>query len=295
MIFNFGSLNVDYVYSVDEFVKPGESLAIKSMKEFPGGKGLNQSVALSKAGGQVKHLGFVSSKSKFLTETLKSANVDASLIKEVDETNGHAIIQVNKDGQNSMLIYGGTNQMVSDEYVEKVSAEIEKGDYILFQNETNKTKELIIKAHEKGAVIALNASPMNEVCKNLPLDLVDIFLVNEIEGEEISGESEPQKILDKMVEMFPNSKIVLTLGKDGAYLAFKEERIYQPIVKIGEVLDTTAAGDTFAGYYIAGIYQGKSDKEALLSAATASGIAVTRMGASSSIPSKEEVEEKMPS
>ncbi|MEG0377166.1 MAG: ribokinase [Eubacterium sp.] len=291
MIINFGSLNIDYVYSMKKIVKPGETLSSKNLNVFPGGKGLNQSVALARAGACVKHAGFVEmGDASFLMDILEESGVDISLMKSVTETNGHAIIQVEESGENCILLYGGTNRLIDEHYVKNVSQYVKPGDLILFQNETSAIAEMMYCAKEKGARIALNPSPMDEDCLALPLELVDIFILNEIEGERLTGEQKPDNIMNGMRKRFAGAKIVLTLGSEGSMFSDKEYGFTYSAEKCDEIVDTTAAGDTFTGYYLAGIEAGLDDKAAIARATKAAAICITRMGAAPSIPQKDEVE-----
>ncbi len=285
MIINFGSLNIDYVYQMEKIVRPGETLSSEKRSVFPGGKGLNQSVALARAGAKVCHAGFAGKEdAQFLVDILEEAGVDTRLLKRVDAANGHAVIQVDQDGENCIILYGGTNRMPDEAYVEKVAAELSEGDLVLFQNETSMIGEMMLAAKNKKARIALNPSPMDAACMALPLELVDIFILNEIEGEALTGEQLPDKILDTMAERFPGARVILTLGAKGCLFNHDSERFAVPAAQCLQVVDTTAAGDTFTGYYLAGIEAGMTDMEALQRAAKASARCIETMGAAVSIP-----------
>ena len=287
-VYNLGSLNIDYVYAVEHFVRPGETLSSNSMNKFPGGKGLNQSVALSKAGAAVVHGGIIGEDGKFLLDVLEKAGADASKRKTADCPSGHAIIQVDPSGQNSIVLFAGANHRFDEEYINEVLFDAEKGDIVLLQNEINGLERIFKIAHEKGLKIAFNPSPLNEKIKELPLELVDLWFCNEIEGGEITGESEPEKILDAFAKKYPNSNVVLTLGTDGSMLLYEGKRYFQPIIPC-KAVDTTAAGDTFTGFFIASLISGKDMPTSMKTAATASSITVSRHGASISIPTIDEV------
>ncbi len=290
MIINFGSLNIDYVYSVKNLVRPGETILCTDYNVYAGGKGLNQSVAAGRAGGRVRHAGMVGEEGKFLLDLLKAAQVDISLVKIVNARNGHTAIQVDKSGQNSIILYGGTNHMLDADYAGVVADTLSKGDIVLFQNETSAIPDLMRLAAAKGCIIALNPSPMDDRIGALPLELVDIFILNEIEGEGMTDRSEPEEVLDSLVSRFPKAKILLTLGKAGMRFAYGEERFAEGVFDYGALVDTTAAGDTFTGYYLAAVSQGMDDREAVKRATVASGICITRAGAAQSIPLASEVE-----
>lgn len=157
-ILNFGSLNLDYVYGVEHFVMAGETISSSSRDTFCGGKGLNQSVALAKAGGNVFHAGNIGAEGGMLRDMLESAGVDTHLTKEVGVPTGHAIIQVNKKGNNCIILFGGANQQITSAQTDATLAEFSAGDYLILQNEVNMLAEIIDKAYAKGMVIFLNPS-----------------------------------------------------------------------------------------------------------------------------------------
>lgn len=289
MIVNFGSLNIDYVYSVKNFVKPGETILCTGYNVYAGGKGLNQSVAAGRAGGRVRHAGMIGEEGRFLLDILNDAHVDSSLVKIVGERNGHTVIQVDQNGQNSIILYGGTNHMLDADYAELVAGTLSKGDIVLFQNETSANSDLMKLAAEKECVIALNPSPMDDRIRALPLELVSIFILNEIEGGDMTGRNDPAEILYGMALRFPKAKILLTLGKAGMRFTYGKNQFEEGIFEYGSVVDTTAAGDTFTGYYLAAVSRGIDDREAVRQATAASGICVTRAGAAQSIPFASEV------
>ena len=288
-IYNLGSLNVDYVYSVEHFVTPGETLSSENMTVFPGGKGLNQSVALAKAGVSVIHGAVIGNDGRFLLETMNNAGVDTSRIKITDKTSGHAIIQVDKSGQNCILLYGGTNRLIDSEYIEEFLSDAEAGDILVLQNEISGLDYAFKTAKEKKMQIAFNPSPLNENIYSLPLDTVKWWFCNEIEGEALFGNSDPEKIAQSFTEKYPESNLILTLGKNGCIFKNKDLKLYQPIFEV-KPQDTTAAGDTFTGYFISTYIKNGDTKNALETATKASALTVSRKGASASIPTLDEVE-----
>ena len=286
-VLNFGSLNMDHVYKVKHFVMPGETLSSENLQHFCGGKGLNQSIALARAGANVYHAGAIGEDGMVLKKQLEEDGVDISYLKIRESVGtGHAMIQVDEKGQNCILLYGGANQSITKEQVDDTLKNFQAGDYLLLQNEINELAYIMEQAGRIGMKIFLNPSPCNEIIDSLPLDLVDTFLLNEIEGEQISGEKE--KILDAMFERYPNAHIILTLGSEGAVYGWKGQQIFQKAEKVTAV-DTTAAGDTFTGYYLAAVSAGKEAAEALQLASRAAAIAVTRQGAVPSIPYQREL------
>lgn len=291
----FGSLNIDYTYKVPHFVKKGETLASERLQVFGGGKGLNQSVALAKAGTEVYHAGAIGQDGMFLLDMLKDAGANTDFVKILDTVRtGNAIIQNDKSGDNCIILYGGANQAITREQVDEVMSHFESGDYLVLQNEINELGYIVEKAHEKGMIIVLNPSPMNEKILALPLDVINYFILNEVEaaqilGKEDKGEESWEQIADDLLKKFPQATIVLTMGSEGSVFKNQKETVCQSIYKV-QAVDTTAAGDTFSGYFIGGILGGLSAKEAMDQASKASAIAVTRKGAAPSIPLLAEVQ-----
>ena len=282
-VLNYGSLNIDNVYSVDHFVRGGETLSSSKMEIFSGGKGLNQSIALAKSGAEVWHAGAVGeSDGEFLLDMMKDAGVNVSLVSHVEGKTGHAIIQRDGDGQK-----------ITREQVDQAMEHFQAGDFLILQNEINEIAYIMEKAHEKGMKIVLNPSPMDEKIGGYPLEYVDYFLLNEIEAGDICREQgEGEELLKKLSAMFPKAKIVLTLGGDGSMYKDGDLVLKQPIYRV-PVVDTTAAGDTFTGFFIGGLMQGEDPKTALDHAAKAAAIAVSRPGAAPSIPDRSELEKEL--
>lgn len=287
-VLNFGSLNLDLVYNVPHFVRGGETISSTAFHRNVGGKGLNQSVALKRAGAETYHAGLIGADGTMLKEFLDSYGVDTRYVRTLDVPSGHAVIQVETEGDNCIFLYGGANQCVTAEFIEEVLSGFGAGDFIVLQNEINAIGEIISAAAKRGMRIVLNPSPADEKIDALPLDRVSWFILNEIEGKQISGESEPDKILDRMLEMFPEAKIVLTLGGSGSVYADGSRRVRQKAYRV-DAADTTAAGDTFTGFFLASVADGVPVEEALNRASMASAISVTRPGAAASIPALEEV------
>lgn len=287
-VLNFGSLNLDYVYSLDHIVMGGETISSTKMEVFCGGKGLNQSIALARAGIPVFHVGLIGESGESLLNACKESGVDTTYIKRVEGKSGHTIIQVDKNGQNCIILFGGSNQLQTKENIDEVLSNFDNGDMLLLQNEINLLDYIIDKAYEKGMMIALNPSPYDEKLDKCDLSKVSLFLLNEIEGEQITGKKEPEAIMDQIVKMYSNSKVVLTLGVDGVVYQDQTGKYKQEIFPV-DVVDTTAAGDTFTGYFIAGLIKNMPIKKGLELAAKAASLAVSKEGATCSIPKIEEV------
>lgn len=282
-VLNFGSMNIDYVYDVEQFVQGGQTISSKDMNIFSGGKGLNSSIALSKAGVCVEHAGAIGTDGLFLLNLMKGHGIGTKYVQVMEEEKtGHAIIQKNKDGENCILLYGGANQRIEKEYIDQVLDHFEKGDLLVLQNEVSNLKYIVEQAHKKGMIIVLNPSPMDEKILDLDLNKIDICVLNEHEAKSLQG-------FEHLKNLYPKMQIVLTLGSQGSLHSYKEEMYQQEAYKV-HAIDTTAAGDTFTGYFLAGLIEDKPIPQCMQRAAKAAAIAVTRLGAAPSIPTKEEVE-----
>ena len=290
MIINFGSMNVDHVYEVDHVTRAKETQKTRTYSIGAGGKGLNQSIALAHAGAHVAHAACASAEDTLLPETLRSAGVDVGLLKTVALSPGHAVIQVDTEGQNAIFIHGGANDAMDRTYVADV---LEKTDAsaVLLQNETTATRDVIELAHEKGLKIFMNAAPADERLDDLPIAYVDLLIVNEIEGAYLASApvDEPATILTGLRERFPETDVLLTLGADGAMYDDGKTRTLRHAYTV-DAVDTTGAGDTFVGYVIAGLLEGMEIVEAMDLATAASALAVMKKGAAASIPTRDEVE-----
>lgn len=290
-ILNFGSLNVDYVYKVEHHVLPGETISSEDLTITAGGKGLNQSIALAKAGAEPYHAGAIGEADRIMLRgVLESNGVNTDYVAMLPGPSGHAIIQVDRQGQNCIVLYGGANQRIERDYADKVLEGFAAGDIILLQNEISSIKNIMETAYKKGMKIYFNPSPANSKLSEYPMHYADTLILNEVEGEQLTGEKKADGILDCLLNKYPEMKIVLTLGEQGAVYADKTCREYQGIYK-GPVVDTTAAGDTFTGYFIGSAAKAMTVKDSLRYAAAAASIAVSKPGAACSIPALKEVEE----
>lgn len=287
----FGSLNIDYVYSVPRFVGAGETLAAFSRERFSGGKGLNQSIALARAGAEVFHAGAIGADGGFLTETLASAGVDVSLVARLEDTaTGHAIIQRNGAGDNCILLYGGANRAITRAQIEKTLSGFSAGDLLVAQNEISELAFLIKTAKERGLRVSLNPSPCEEALEEL-IPLCDWLILNEVEASQLlrcENGADPEGMARQLRERYPSTATVLTLGESGSICADGNGVLRRGAERVTAV-DTTAAGDTYTGYFLAGIMKGVGAERAMELASAAAGIAVTRAGAAPSIPTLDEV------
>jgi len=287
-ILNFGSCNLDYVYTMDHIVLPGETQSTFRSDTFPGGKGLNQSIAAAKAGAQVFHAGCIGYDGAMLKEILAESGVDLSYLEPVDSKNGHAVIQVSKAGENAIFLFPGSNVMLTEEQIDRVLSDFSAGDLLLLQNETNLVPQIVEKGFAKGMRIVLNPSPFNETISQIDFSHLSYLILNEVEAKALSGSDEPEAALGRLRAQWPDLSVVLTLGTRGCFYRDRERSFYHPAFQV-KAVDTTAAGDTFTGYFLACIAEEASVEQALRFASAASAIAVSRMGAAPSIPYREEV------
>ncbi|WP_407434943.1 ribokinase [Treponema sp.] len=288
-VLSFGSLNIDSVYKVDHIVTPGETQLSFEINENCGGKGLNQSIALARAGAEVYHAGMVGNDGDILIKKCLENGVNAEFIKKTKGRSGHTIIQVDKKGNNSIILCGGANRCMTEEFIDEVLSHFESGDFLILQNEINLLDKIIGKAYEHRLQIVLNPSPFDDALFKCDMSKISYFILNEIEGRQMTGKTTPEEILKEILLNYPESKTVLTLGEKGSVYKDKNDFYHQDIFKV-KAVDTTAAGDTFTGYFIASLIKGLNIKECLSLAAKASSIAVTRNGALDSIPTLDEIE-----
>ena len=288
-VINFGSLNIDHVYSVEHFVKPGETLASREYQQFVGGKGLNQSIALARAGARVSHAGSIGADGAMLRNVLIDDGVDVSFVFEVDKPSGHAIIQVDSSGENCILLHGGANQYNSPEMISSVFDGANAGDIVLLQNEINDLTAIINQATEKGLTVVFNPAPMSPDVLEYPLNNVDYLILNQTEAASLASEEKVPEVLQTLGEKYTNCKIILTLGAEGAIYQDRGQTICVDAFPTKPV-DTTGAGDTFIGYFLAELSRGAGVERCLTVACEASSICIRRLGASNSIPHRRELE-----
>ena len=291
-ILNFGSCNLDYVYSLNHIVTAGETQASTALRIFPGGKGLNQSIAAARAGARVYHAGCIGEDGSLLQSVLRGSGVDVSFLRMSAERSGHAIIQVAGNGENSIVLYQGANVSFTKEQIDGFLDGFGKGDILLVQNETNLVDYAVDRAYEKGLAVALTPSPFNENVKKIDLSKLSYLLLNEIEIKELSGVQDTEAALISLLSRYPSLKIMLTLGSRGCIYRDAEQNLFHPAFSV-KAVDTTGAGDTFAGYFITGISEGMSCASAMRLASAAAALAVSEKGAATSIPRRIAVEDAL--
>ena len=264
----FGSLNIDYTYTVPHFVTPGETLPAEGMQVFSGGKGLNQSVALARAGLDVSLAGAIGEDGRFLLEQLHAAGVDTRHVSVLSQVRtGHAIIQNDPSGDNCILVYGGANHCTTREQADRALADFSASDMLVVQNEINDLDYILRAADAAGLTIAMTPAPMTDAVRRLPLDCVDYLFLNEIEGGqllngEIDPEAEPIRAARELRRRYGPGAVILTLGEQGAvYADIRGESGVCPALRV-DVVDTTGAGDAFFAGVAIGLTYGKTVGEA---------------------------------
>lgn len=269
-IINVGSLNLDWVYQVPHFVQPGETLSAISFNEYVGGKGLNQSIALARAGCQVAHVGAIGHNGKILRDALKAEDINTDFITQLDAPSGHAIIQISPQGENAIVIFPGSNHQLTVRQIEKAISAFPDAKAVLLQNETNALADIMRLAKQAGKMLFYNPAPVLPNIAQLPLDLVDVLILNEIEAQSLQPK---------------NNKItLLTQGAEGVTVMMNGSSMHYPALPVQRVVDTTAAGDTFIGFFMAE-YLHTHDIAASVNLATrAASLCIQQAGAAQSIP-----------
>jgi ribokinase len=292
-VLNFGSLNLDYVYNVEHFVQPGETFSALSRAVKAGGKGLNQSVALARAGLLPSHAGCLGTGGSLLKSLLEENGVDTEYLLPVHEAQGHTVIQVSPDGENCILLYGGSNQCIPEEHIRRVISCFSQGDWLILQNEISHLPLIVQLAAARGMHIVLNPSPYNAALNQVDFSALDWLLVNEIEAEQITGDKDPERIWNKLHGQYGRLSLLITLGKQGS-IAFQVDgstvQTHREKAVSVQAVDTTAAGDTYTGYFIAGLVEGMPLHMCMNLASRAAAVSVTRPGAAESIPWRKELD-----
>ncbi|AEB72990.1 ribokinase [Lentilactobacillus buchneri] len=292
-----GSLNVDTTLHIDQMPKPGETISAKSKTNSAGGKGANQAVAAARSGAQTSFIGQVGDDSNgiFMIDALKldGINTDHVGINQVDGT-GSAVILLDSQGQNSIMVYGGANQAMKTEVIADSQALIKSADILISEFETPQevTYEAFKLAKQHGVTTILNPAPASKIIYGL-LEVTDLIVPNETESATLTGiEVNDTDSMDQNAAKFSEmgiDNLIITVGDRGAYYHTPSNSGFVPAFKV-KAKDTTAAGDTFIGAFSSQINQDLSNIEAaLVYAQKASSITVQRLGALPSIPTAEEI------
>lgn len=290
-ILSFGSLNIDHVYQVPHFVSPGETLSSSFYKRCAGGKGLNQSIALSRAGCSVSHVGQISNDGLFLKNLLNENHVDTNHVVIQEQPTGHAIIQVTPEGENSIVLYGGANQCLKEDFCDLVLTQSQQNDVVLLQNEINQNEFILRRAKELDLPVIFNPSPWQNSILKWDLSAVKLFVLNEQEALGFAGQTQfdEEQLVDVLRQKFPHADFVVTRGSKGSLFFNQKNLFFQDVIRTDLVVDTTGAGDTFLGFFVASYLRQDSIQTCLKRASHAAALCVTREGASSSIPQDHEI------
>ena len=279
-ILNIGSINRDRIYVVDHFPKPGETLAARSAAVGLGGKGLNQSIAIHKAGGSVLHVGAIGEGDTRMRDEIQHFGLDTSGIAEIQGCmTGSALIVVDANGENQIVLDPGANTRLSVDQCLNMIAQMTVGDSLLLQNETNILEEVCAFAQGRGIRVVVAAAPF-DADRILPvLPNIDLLAVNEIEFSQLC---------DTGIDLPSEISVLVTKGPQGASFIMPNAAIHRPAF-CARTVDTTGAGDTTLGSFLARLDDGCEPETALSYAMAAAALQVGRQGAASAIPNESEV------
>lgn len=280
---NLGSLCIDHVYRVARIAGVGETVASESYAVFPGGKGLNQSIAAAKAGAAVVHVGGVGADGAWLRDALAAAGVDAGGVRTIGGPSGHAVIQVNEAGENAIVVAGGANRALEAEDLRAAFDSLVPGDWLLLQNEVNDLEAILGEASRVDCQVAFNVAPADGREVGYDLSSVALLIVNGAEAAALAGTAVPRAAAAALRQRWPNAELVLTLGAEGLIHGGRDGLRILPAHPVRAV-DETGAGDAFIGFLMAALLAGTAMPEALRLASAAGALAVTAAGAASSIP-----------
>lgn len=290
-IITLGSLNLDFTYQLPKPLEVGETLSSLSYRCGAGGKGANQSIAAARAGAEVYHAGRIGHDGALLRRTLADSGVKLDFLEEVETPTGHAVVLINDAGDNSIVLYGGANRTIDETFIDRVTSAANPGDILLLQNEVTCISHAMEAGRKAGMRVAFNFAPFDpKLAPELPLSLCDFLFLNRIEAGGIAGKSDVEEILETLSRRFPETELVLTLGPEGAVaLTPAGEQFHADSPRV-EVVETTAAGDTFIGYYLAAVLDEFDTGRALERACRAAALCCSRAGAAESIPTRAELD-----
>lgn len=283
-IFNLGSINTDHFYRLPHLPEAGETLAAIGYERGLGGKGANQSVALARAGATVRHIGAIGEDGLWMVERMVAAGVDCQHVENIGVASGHAIINVDVDAENTIILYPGANRALSWDCVMEAISGARSGDVLVMQNETAHQVSAARFAQEQGLNVIYSAAPFEAESVRDVLPFITTLILNAVEASQLCA------AMDTTLSRVPVSQILVTHGADGAVLHdhISGQKIAVSAFKV-EAVDTSGAGDTFAGFFVAARAEGMTSEAALRFASAASAIKVTRAGTADAIPTREEV------
>lgn len=282
-IWNLGSINADFVYAVPHIPAPGETLSSTDRKMFLGGKGANMSVAAARAAARVHHIGAVGPDGRWAVERLLEYGVDTRNIAEIETETAQAIIMVDPEGENAIILHPGANAQIPQVTLQGAMAAAETGDWLVIQNETNLQRTAAELGKKLGLKVAYAAAPFDADRVQAVLPYLDFLILNAVEAQQL------QDATGQAPDDLPVRDVIVTLGGDGADWYGTHSKQHFPAVPV-EPVDTTGAGDTFTGYVLAGIDRGLPMAQAIGQASKAGALMVTRHGTADVIPDLSEVQ-----
>lgn len=282
-IWNLGSINADMVYAMPHLPRAGETLAASGREVFLGGKGTNMSVAASRAAARVHHIGAVGEDGEWAVQRLLEYGVDTRHIVTVSDPTGQAVIAVDPQGENQIILLPGANHAVPEDEVRAALSSAQTGDILLFQNETNAQQLAAQVGAQMGLRVCYAAAPFDAKAVQAVLEHLDFLILNAVEAEQL------QTATGLAPVDLPVATVVVTLGAKGALLIENGQTYEFPAEKVTAV-DTTGAGDTFTGYLLAGLDRGMPVAQAMGLATRAAAIMVTRHGTADVIPDLKDVQ-----
>lgn len=293
-----GSSNIDLIMKMERLPASGETVTDAEYLQVYGGKGANQAVAAAKAGGNVAFVNCVGEDANTpkMVQNYKDVGMDTRCVfKEKEIASGHALIMIDKDGNNCISVAPGANYRLSPEKIDKALHVIEDAAVIVMQYEIQEETitHVIDIANGKDIPVLLNFAPARKFEESY-ISKVSILVLNEIEagflaGMEVHNESDAENAAQKLISRGVE-KVIITLGSQGAFVMTRDEKVRVPAFEV-DAVDTTAAGDTFCGTYAVAMVEGKSHEQCLRFASAAAAISVTRMGAQPSTPLRKEIDE----
>ncbi len=279
----FGSINIDHVYTLPHLPAPGETLAARGYRSALGGKGANQSVAAARAGAKVRHIGAVGSDGAAALAGLEVAGVDCRGVQQLEGPTGHAVIMVEPEGENSIVLCPGANRALSLEAAMAALDGVELDDILLIQNETAHQAEIAEAALGLGMDVVYSAAPFDLDAVQAVMPFVNTLVMNAVEAAQL------QAALGVAFEDLPVSNVVVTRGAEGASWSSRGmDAIHVPALPV-KVVDTTGAGDCFAGALAAALDRGAVPEEAMRFAAAAAALQVSRPGTAAAMPALSEI------
>jgi len=279
-VYCLGSINADHVYAVPHLPTPGETIAARALSRGLGGKGANQSVAAARAGARVVHIGAVGADGRWAVERLAGFGVDTTHVAEISAPTGHAIITVDPQGENSIVIFPGANTAQELSRLTAAFAGARPGDILLLQNETSHQVEAAQMAAARGMRVIYSAAPFDLAAITAILPFASVLVLNAVEADQLTAAT----------GAIEGPDLIVTEGARGARWQTAGGGILRvPAFDVTPV-DTTGAGDCFIGSVAAALDRGLGREAALRFAAAAAALQVTRSGTAEAMPGRAEVE-----